>query len=210
MGKGKARRRRQHNYEAAHRTGLELAPPPVMKDVDAIPSKLRAIMKFMDPREGKQPISAGKVENATTVKKDAVGAPSTDQTPADASKPGSKKRRRNTGLDEFAEKLKAENAGGKSRERRKKFLKERKEKKKQKQLDAIDHSLQQLYKHEQVTFGEVAQAPPKLPRLRKKDEDAAGPSLVSQERRRLQAVEAYRMKRDWQSRPGSRLDSNLS
>ncbi|EFJ32451.1 hypothetical protein SELMODRAFT_85495 [Selaginella moellendorffii] len=191
MGKGKARRRRQHNYEAAHRTGLELAPPPVMKDVDAIPSKLRAIMKIMDPRGA--------------VKKDAVGAPSTDQTPADASKPGSKKRRRNnTGLDEFAEKLKAENDGGKSRERRKKFLKERKEKKKQKQLDAIDHSLQQLYKHEQVTFGEVAQAPPKLPRLRKKV------CVLETERRRLQAVEAYRMKRDWQSRPGSRLDSNLS
>jgi hypothetical protein len=48
--KGKARKRREANYSAAH-PGItpQLAPPPSAKDIVAIPSKLRRIMSLKAP-----------------------------------------------------------------------------------------------------------------------------------------------------------------
>ncbi|KAL0347845.1 UNVERIFIED_CONTAM: hypothetical protein Scaly_1800500 [Sesamum calycinum] len=55
---------------------------------------------------------------------------------------------------------------------------------------------------EQIKFGDVVEAPPKLiavPKAFKKIQDA------SQERLRLQAVDAYRKRKGWASRPGVQL-----
>lgn len=48
--KGKARKRREANYSAAH-PGItpQLAPPPSAKDIVAIPSKLRRIVSLKAP-----------------------------------------------------------------------------------------------------------------------------------------------------------------
>jgi hypothetical protein len=47
--KGKGRKRREANFKASHpEAANRLAPPPATKDVSAIPSKLRKIMKFKE------------------------------------------------------------------------------------------------------------------------------------------------------------------
>jgi len=48
MGKkGKGRKRREANFKASHDV-KEMAPPPVTKDINAVPAKLRRIMQFKE------------------------------------------------------------------------------------------------------------------------------------------------------------------
>lgn len=43
---GKGQRRREKNYRAAHGGETRLPPPPILKELDAIPFKLRKIMEL--------------------------------------------------------------------------------------------------------------------------------------------------------------------
>ncbi|KAK9274259.1 hypothetical protein L1049_019073 [Liquidambar formosana] len=93
--------------------------------------------------------------------------------------------------------------GSKRRERKKKYLEARKKKHKK----AKTEENQEFPGHEKIKFGEVVEAPPKLvtiPKAFKAAQDA------SKERRRLQAVEAYRNRRGWTSRPGIHLSAPVT
>lgn len=50
MGKkGKGRKRREANFKASHPDAMpRLAPPPDLKDINAVPAKLRKIMQFKE------------------------------------------------------------------------------------------------------------------------------------------------------------------
>jgi hypothetical protein len=52
---GKGRRRREKNYAAAHGGNERLPPPPKVKEMEALPSKLRLLMKFRNPSSDKTP-----------------------------------------------------------------------------------------------------------------------------------------------------------
>ncbi|XP_051132878.1 uncharacterized protein LOC127252648 [Andrographis paniculata] len=89
-------------------------------------------------------------------------------------------------------------AGTQRKERKKQRLEERKKKRKRPRIEDDED----FHDHEHIKFGEVVQAPPKLtavPKVFKMTHDA------SQERLRLQAVEAYRKRKGWVSRPGVQL-----
>lgn len=89
-------------------------------------------------------------------------------------------------------------AGSQRKERKKQRLEARKKKHKKPRTDEDDD----FPGHEQIKFGDVVEAPPKLiavPKAFKKTQDA------SQERLRLQAVDAYRKRKGWASRPGVQL-----
>uniref|UniRef100_A0A199U952 Uncharacterized protein n=1 Tax=Manihot esculenta TaxID=3983 RepID=A0A199U952_MANES len=86
----------------------------------------------------------------------------------------------------------------KRRERKKKYL-EAKKKKRQKSKTEEDLDFP---RHEQIKFGDVVQAPPKLvvvPKVLKNVPEA------SRERILLQAIEEYRKCKGWTSRPGLKL-----
>ncbi|KAK4383651.1 hypothetical protein Sango_2756500 [Sesamum angolense] len=89
-------------------------------------------------------------------------------------------------------------AGSQRKERKKQRLEERKKKHKKPRTEEDDN----FPGREQIKFGDVVEAPPKLiavPKAFKKIQDA------SQERLRLQAVDAYRKRKGWASRPGVQL-----
>ncbi|KAA8515956.1 hypothetical protein F0562_019135 [Nyssa sinensis] len=88
--------------------------------------------------------------------------------------------------------------GLKRRERKKKYLEARK--KKHKKINA-EESLD-FPGHEEIKFGEVVQAPPKLVAIPKAFKTA---QHASQERLRLEAVQTYRNRKGWASRPGIHL-----
>ncbi|KAF2567369.1 hypothetical protein F2Q68_00028433 [Brassica cretica] len=77
------------------------------------------------------------------------------------------------------------------------------EAKKQKKKGKTEDTLRENFpKHEQIRFGDVVQAPPKLavvPKARKT------PMSASKERLRLEAIEAYRSRNGWTSRPGVQI-----
>ncbi|KAK9147619.1 hypothetical protein Scep_006376 [Stephania cephalantha] len=90
----------------------------------------------------------------------------------------------------------------KRKERKKKYLEAKKQKNKKAKLEDADFP-----GHEKIKFGDIVEAPPKLsvvPKVLKTVQDA------SQERLRLQAVEAYRKRKGWESRPGVQLPGPVS
>ncbi|XP_057980674.1 uncharacterized protein LOC131166286 [Malania oleifera] len=114
---------------------------------------------------------------------------------------GKKKRKRKKVNDlrfEMAVELGA--ARSKRRDAKKKYLEAKKKKHKKGKADEIlDFS-----GHEKIKFGDVVEAPPKLdaipkPKALRTVQDA------SRERLHLQAVEAYRNRKEWVSRPGIHL-----
>ncbi|CAA7391756.1 unnamed protein product [Spirodela intermedia] len=88
-------------------------------------------------------------------------------------------------------------AGGQRKQKRKEYLKARKIKSKR----ARNSESSEFPGRQEVKFGEVVDAPPKLsfPKGLKTALDA------STERRRLQAIEAYRSQKGWESRLGIHL-----
>ncbi|RVX01089.1 hypothetical protein CK203_022720 [Vitis vinifera] len=60
-------------------------------------------------------------------------------------------------------------------------------------------------RHEKIKFGEVVEAPPKLVAVPKALKALKTVQDASQERLRLQAVDAYRKRKGWVSRPGIHL-----
>ncbi|EYU25717.1 hypothetical protein MIMGU_mgv1a015562mg [Erythranthe guttata] len=89
-------------------------------------------------------------------------------------------------------------AGSKRKERKKQLLQARKNKHKRAKTD------EDLEFHgcEDIKFGDVVMAPPKLTSVPKGLKTTA---VASQERLRLQAVDAYRNRKAWSSRPGVKL-----
>nr|XP_048334966.1 coiled-coil domain-containing protein 137 isoform X1 [Ziziphus jujuba var. spinosa] len=93
-------------------------------------------------------------------------------------------------------------ASTKRRERKKKYLEARKNKHKR----ARTEENLEFPGHEKIKFGDIVQAPPKLlavPKAFKNLQDA------SKERVRLQAIQSYRERKGWTSRPGNQLPNTL-
>ncbi|PKU81641.1 uncharacterized protein LOC110114765 [Dendrobium catenatum] len=227
---GKGRRRREKNYLAAHGGDKRLPPPPTAKELEALPSKLRKIMEFKnssgskhgdtissaETRQGKRKDeSSGKKKPNLNVSRSTasnliLGDHTNDKTENNLvmDKNGSaevssadtrkRKRKRNSAKDLRFEALDQLGKHSKRKERKKEYLKERKNKhKKVKANHALDFP-----GRENIRFGEVVEAPPKLslPKMSKTLTVDA-----SKERLRQQAVELYRKRRGWESRPGLKL-----
>lgn len=115
-----------------------------------------------------------------------------------------KKRKRGQVEDlRFAESLKNTAYGSKKREKKKKYLEAKKNKlKKGKTESTLD------FPRDKVEFGEIVQAPPKLVQVPKASKTRK--YSASQERVRLKAVEDYRKRKGWTSRPGLHLPTSVT
>ncbi|KAI5647338.1 hypothetical protein M9H77_33343 [Catharanthus roseus] len=215
----KGRRRREKNYLAAHGGNSRLPPPPDSSSIEAIPSKLRKLMSLTDgnasiggqekrkgdggrdseKRQNRGDKLGRKVSGTRSGEdgKSQVSDPSNEVVQNSKNEKKTKKRKRKQVNDlRFA--ASEELVGSKRKERKKLRLEERKKKQKRNK----EHENGDFPARDQVKFGEVVQAPPKLlavPKAFKNLQDA------SQERLRIQAVEAYRKRKAWASRPGIQL-----
>lgn len=208
---GKGKRRRERNYKAAHGGFSRLPPPPNPSSVDALPSKLRQLISLTSGSGGKVAADVEKRKKRVADKKEHLNGDSQEdgeevvdekedmlsQEDNGANKKLKTKRKRNQVTDlRFQEEVLG--VGSKRRERKKKYLEERKKRlKKGKTGENLEFPGQ-----EKVKFGDIVQAPPKLvkiPKAFKTGQDA------SKERLRLKAVEAYRQRKGWDSRPGVHL-----
>ncbi|MCO5547661.1 hypothetical protein L7F22_001112 [Adiantum nelumboides] len=217
MGKGKGRRRRQANYLAAHGCHATLPAPPTSSEDVALPSKLRRIITFKSasshghlskgknhPREsrgahGKQlkKQESRKQADDSTVRKMEDRGYGRDVCLGEASElKQKKKRKREDELQVLSEKFKATPIRKGLNERKKRYLKEKKDRKKRRVSFPINESNPSLHKQEKISFGETVKAPPKLSFPTKH-------SNAAEERLRQQAIATYRQKRKWFSRPGS-------
>ncbi|XP_010508158.1 PREDICTED: uncharacterized protein LOC104784782 isoform X2 [Camelina sativa] len=195
---GKGKKRREKNYLAAHGGPARLPPPPDRSKQDALPSKLRILMNYTSPSphdSTKQVVVEKKLKNTKAEVDATVAATAT----GDEKK--KKKRKRNQMSDLRFEKELAELDGqSKRKERKKKYWEAKKQKKNQ--VKTEDTLREDFPKHEQIRFGDVVQAPPKLavvPKARKSTLSA------SQERQRLEAIDAYRSRKGWTERPGTQI-----
>ncbi|XP_041021389.1 uncharacterized protein LOC121262825 [Juglans microcarpa x Juglans regia] len=213
---GKGRRRREKNYRAAHGGYSRLPPPPNPSQVDALPSKLRKLISFTSSHYPKPQGSAAKDGDANKkTRAKGVSDPNgitdggdneilrTPQHPDsgdDTTKEKRKKKRKRNKVNDlrFETTLENSDARVKRRERKKKYLEVKKNKHK-KAKTGVDCDFPG---HEEIKFGEVVEAPPKLVGLPKAFKNVQG---ASQERIRLQAIEKYRNRKGWASRPGIQL-----
>ncbi|XP_059634033.1 uncharacterized protein LOC132276569 [Cornus florida] len=230
---GKGQRRREKNYRAAHGGHSRLPPPPNPSSVDALPSKLRQIMAFKNfPQTGsakavvdterrnrrddgggssvnKKHHSEDEFDSKTTkLKGECNGGCSTRQRVGhgdeivenNSTHEKRKKKRKRKPVNDLRFETAEELGGGgsKRQEHKKKRLEARKRKHKGSEAEEnLDFP-----GCEEIKFGDVVNAPPKLvtiPKALKTTQDA------SHERLRLQAVEAYRNRKGWASRPGIQL-----
>ncbi|XP_073145312.1 uncharacterized protein [Henckelia pumila] len=221
---GKGQRRREKNYRAAHGGSTRLPPPPDPSSLDVLPSKLRKLLSFSGTP--KKPLNAMKINARGGVEKRILSGEECDsrtrgtkrvrsepnlvaehtehgdQVLQHSSHEKKKKKRKRQGVKD----LRFEGPAGlglavsKRKERKKQRLEDRKKKHKKARTDeALD-----FQGHEEIKFGEVVVAPPKLlavPKVLKTTQDA------SQERLRLQAIDAYRKRKGWTSRLGVQLPS---
>ncbi|RDX91195.1 hypothetical protein CR513_26856, partial [Mucuna pruriens] len=223
---GKGKRRREKNYKAAHGGYTGLPPPPDPSQLDALPSKLRKIISFTQPQNGAivssktEKNNDGHSQNKTPLKdKGDVGtvdvklgntsgqleAPqhmdwSEEQVMESGAVDKKKKKRKRKEIKDlrFAMEVDTTSSQLKRRERKKKYFEAKKKKhKKSHEEEKVDFP-----GHEKIKFGDIVQAPPKLsvpPKTFKNAQDA------SRERLRLRAIEEYRSRKRWMSRPGSHL-----
>ncbi|KZV41608.1 hypothetical protein F511_15377 [Dorcoceras hygrometricum] len=219
---GKGQRRREKNFRAAHGGSARLPPPPDPSSLDVLPAKLRKIMSLAGAE--KKPSNATKIQAGGGVEKRILSREECDSTSRGTkrvrndpntsarqmdhgdqmlqhSSREKKKKRKRRGVKD----LRFEGSEGlshtvsKRKERKKERLEARKKKQKARSEEAEDFK-----GHEEIKFGEVVKAPPKLiavPKVLKTTQDA------SQERLRLQAVDAYRKRKGWTSRLGVQLPS---
>ncbi|KAK3194969.1 hypothetical protein Dsin_026279 [Dipteronia sinensis] len=216
---GKGRKRREKNYRAAHGGPTRLPPPPKPSQIDALPSKLRQLIAFTSNLQGSTDIQLEKKRNIirgadgdstlhklnkTTRIKDGgddgrmimpQNVDNGDETVEDSENGKKKKKRKRKEINDLRFEAVLENSATRSKrkERKKKYL----EAKKNKHKKAKTEENLGFPGHEKVEFGDVVKAPPKLVTLPKGFKTDA-----SQERLRLQAVEAYRSRKGWTSRPG--------
>ncbi|KAI3449146.1 hypothetical protein Pfo_005811 [Paulownia fortunei] len=221
---GKGRRRREKNYKSAHGGGnSRLPPPPDPSSVDALPSKLRKIMSFAGAArqpnnhakrnagngvdrgihlgEGTDSITTGMKRKRNGQSLMAQHTEHRDEVPQISMHEKKKKKNRKSkkAIDLRFETVGEPAAAGSQRKERKKQLLEARKKKHKRPRTEEDVGFPG---REEIKFGDVVQAPPKLivvPKAFKTTQDA------SQERLRLQAVEAYRKRKGWASRPGVKL-----
>ncbi|KAF9613958.1 hypothetical protein IFM89_014023 [Coptis chinensis] len=227
---GKGQRRREKNYRAAHGDGgggySRLPPPPKTSEIDALPSKLRRLIDVTNnPPTQKRKVSNDVDNKKTHNKKQKIKTDVVKQREKVESSSKTNNKLKEEGeisdeeiTDKEKEKKKKKHVkdlrfdtikelggsyGSKKRERRKKYL----ETKKKKHRKGKIGEGQEFPGHEDIQFGDIVVAPPKLlalPKpLKKKVQDA------SHERLRLQAVEAYRKRKGWESRPGLHLPPML-
>ncbi|XP_077216140.1 coiled-coil protein isoform X2 [Tasmannia lanceolata] len=228
---GKGRKRREKNFRAAHGGNSSLPPPPKSRDLDALPSKLRRIMEFITPLRNPDSIrTSNDVEQEQRKGDAAIGKEANSKgdygindvefkvddndeyvttfnhkddkdeimnTKARDKRKAKRKRKAIEDLRFLNTNQELAAIGLKKRDRKKKYLDARKKKNKKGKTDKdLDFP-----GHEEIRFGDVVQAPPKLafPKALKTSQDA------SHQRLRLQAVEAYRNRKGWVSRPGLHL-----
>ncbi|KAL0862276.1 hypothetical protein Bca101_041394 [Brassica carinata] len=212
---GKGEKRREKNYVAAHSGPARLPPSPDGSRHDELPSKLRLLMNYTSasPHDStKQDVE--KKENNTKARVDAAAKNADGYTTSSDQendvmlnngdeKKNKKKRERNQIKDlRFEQELADLDGRSKRKERKKKYWEAKKQKKNQGKTE--DTLMENFQKQEQIRFGDVVQAPPKLavvPKARK------APMSVSKERLRLEAIEAYRYRNGWSSRPGVQIPS---
>ncbi|CAO2837835.1 unnamed protein product [Amaranthus hypochondriacus] len=207
---GKARKRREKNYLAAHGGHNRLPPPPNTSSINALPNKLRQILSFSSSgaaneskngtiaqRKRNKEETRDKPQSQLEVAKKSM--PSKEIVGTDANDEKKKKKRKRKQADDlrFEGELEKLGAISKRKQRKKEFLKA----KKKKQKKGKSEQILDLPKRDEVKFGEVVEAPPKLAVIptHKKYLDA------SRERLRLQAIEAYRSRKGWTNRPGVHL-----
>ncbi|RWR82520.1 coiled-coil domain-containing protein 137 [Cinnamomum micranthum f. kanehirae] len=208
---GKGQRRREKNFLAAHGDYTRLPPAPKASDLDKLPSKLRRLMDFLSPSKTTSTkklqvhLKTSKDAKIGKCKEDVIGDQTLEHgsnrdTNTNMDKKGKKKRKRKAVDDLRFQKIDqgSTTTGLSKRERRKKFLEERRKKHKRGKTD----DSQDFPMREEIRFGEVVEAPPKIAAFPKAKKTTLG---ASQERLRLQAVEAYRKRKGWVSRPGIHL-----
>ncbi|XP_043715691.1 coiled-coil domain-containing protein 137 [Telopea speciosissima] len=234
---GKGQRRRAKNFLAAHGGYTRLPPPPKPEEIDALPSKLRKLMEFTSSTTTKPLATKGSLKSSESAdrKKKQKEKPSLEDALSintlefqeggqdeNVTAPKHKDNREEVVHTEIQDKKKAKRkrkqvhdlrfektiqdlglVGSKRRDRKKKYLEERKKKhKKAKTEKNLDFP-----GREEIKFGEIVKAPPKLvafPKALKTTQSA------SHERLRLQAVEAYRDRKGWESRPGIHIPSRAA
>ncbi|CAN6562705.1 unnamed protein product [Malus baccata var. baccata] len=215
---GKGIRRREKNYRAAHGGGYtRLPPPPDYSKADALPSKLRKLLAFTASHDPKDDL---KLSKAAEEKKRKNGVGAAEPKPEDevdfetgfddegnaedsehqyTDEKKKKKRKRKQVQDLRFENVGLEQSGTrlKRKERKKKYLEAKKNKKK----GGKPEENEGFPGREEIRFGDVVQAPPKLvvPKALKYVQDA------SKERVRVKAIEAYRQRKGWNARPGIQL-----
>lgn len=226
MAKGKGRRRRMANYLSAHGGDSNLPPSPATREINAVPSKLRRIMtlKLSVQKTCELNSNTHKSENraqneikvsdvsqisdmgkCSTVRGINNKDESSIQPSGEAVSQKKKKRKRKENLHFLMDKLKATSVHKGLNERKKRYLEEKKKKKRN-----LGHSRSSFVEFNQVThqqetirFGDVVDAPPKLS-FPKKD------TTIWEERMRQEAIESYRQKKKWLSRPGSHRPPSLA
>lgn len=114
-----------------------------------------------------------------------------------------KRKRKQVNDLRFEKQLEELGVGSKRRDRKKKYMEERK--KKHKKAKSEEHM--EFPGREEIKFGEVVEAPLKLVTVPKAFKNV---QHASTERLRLQAVEAYRNRKGWASRPGLDLPSPVT
>ncbi|XP_073012657.1 uncharacterized protein [Typha latifolia] len=221
---GKGKRRREKNYRAAHGGESRLPPPPKLKELEALPSKLRRLMELKNNPFSTKPGLPRSVKDAGKQKEKGgnKAIPKDMHSPADSklkmrhdddkvmSETHIKEKDQNTGIDDIkkgkrkrktVEDLRFQDLDQSGTQSRKKKRKEYLEAKKKKKKNDKTDNVRNFPGCEQIKFGEVVEAPPKLtfPKRIKNPLDA------SRERLRLQAIEEYRNRRGWMSRPGIQL-----
>ncbi|KAI3693319.1 hypothetical protein L6452_33154 [Arctium lappa] len=215
---GKGKKRREKNYKEAHGVGKNrLPPPPVRSSIDVIPSKLRKLMSYtsgsgklqVDGEENKRGgggrggsgggnLSENKLSTKDKSDSVASGSKMEDTYDQHMDTEKKKKKRKRKQVDDLRFEAELGAVGSKRKERKKKLREERKKKhKKVKVEDGLNFP-----GREEIKFGEVVQAPPKLVNVPKRFGSSVN---ASQERIRLRAIEAYRDQKKWASRPGLHL-----
>ncbi|WJX77004.1 hypothetical protein P8452_60351 [Trifolium repens] len=179
---GKGRKRREKNYRAAHGGSTALPPPPKTSQLDALPFKLRQIISFTKHQTDSPALSKDK-------KLDHGHAQN-----GDTSEPLKAPEHRD-------EQLNANDDNKNKKKRKRKEVKDlRYEAKKKKHKKVEEDEILDFPGQEKIKFGDIVQAPPKLsyiPKAFKISHDA------SHERLRLRAIEDYRSRKGWTSRPGN-------
>lgn len=201
---GKGRKRREKNYRAAHGGSTALPPPPKSSQLDALPFKLRQIMNFTKHQNDSPGLSKDKKFDDGHVKNVKQGDTSeqlkapqhSDEQLSENDDKNKKKRKRKEVKDlRFALDEDKTNSQLKKKERKKKY-----EAKKKKHKKVEEDEILEFPGQEKIKFGDIVQAPPKLsfnPKGFKISQDA------SHERLRLRAIEDYRSRKAWASRPGN-------
>ncbi|KAG5395902.1 hypothetical protein IGI04_017716 [Brassica rapa subsp. trilocularis] len=215
MGR-KGEKRREKNYLAAHGGPARLPPPPDRSKQDLLPSKLRvphdSTKQVVEKKENNSKASVdAAAKNGSDIKSEERNddgyTTSCDQENDVMLNNGDEKkklkRKRNQVKDlRFEQELTELDGRSKRKERKKKYWEAKKQKKNQGKKE--DTLRENFPKHEEIRFGDVVQAPPKLaivPKARKTSMSA------SKERLRLEAIKAYRSRNGWTSRPGVQIPS---